>query len=389
MGQRALTATARVQFHKGFTLDDGARLVPYLEKLGISHLYASPIFKAQPGSTHGYDIVDHSQINPELGGEPALRRLVAALREKSMGLIVDTVPNHMGVGCENAWWQDVLEWGRLSPYADFFDIDWDPPDATLRGRMLAPFLGDSYGNVLARNELKLTFDADTGRIHVDYFGNLFPITPRDYTAVLLTEGGRLETTARAFADLPAGQQEMRRAAEEARAELRRPEYARSIAEALAAYDASTELGRDRLHRLLDRQNFRLAWWRAASDEINWRRFFDVNALAGIRVEIPEVFEATHAKLFELYANGLVDGIRIDHVDGLAAPRIYCRKLRRRLQALEKQRPAALNTEPPVIWVEKILASHERLASNWHTDGTTGYDFMNDAGAVLHLKVKLL
>jgi (1->4)-alpha-D-glucan 1-alpha-D-glucosylmutase len=383
MQLRALTATARVQFHKNFTLDDGAALVPYLEKLGISHLYASPIFKAQPGSTHGYDIVDHSVINPEIGGEDALRRLVAALRERSMGLILDTVPNHMGVGAQNAWWQDVLEWGRLSPYAEFFDIDWDPPDATLRGRLLAPFLGDSYGNVLARNELKLKFDEQTGRIHVDYFGNLFPINPRDYTDILLTEGGALETAARAFSDLPAGRHAMREAAEAARTELRRPDYARAIAEALNAYDASTELGRDRLHRLLDRQNFRLAWWRAASDEINWRRFFDVNALAGIRVEIPAVFEATHAKLFELYAEGLVDGIRIDHVDGLADPRGYCRKLRRRLQSLAKQRPKGLNTEPPVIWVEKILASHERLATDWLTDGTTGYDFMNDAAAVLH------
>jgi (1->4)-alpha-D-glucan 1-alpha-D-glucosylmutase len=372
-----------VQFHKNFTLDQGAEIVPYLDRLGISHLYASPIFRAQPGSTHGYDIVDHTQINPEIGGEPALRRLVAALREKSMGLILDTVPNHMGVGSANAWWQDVLEWGRLSPYADFFDIDWDPPDATLRGRLLAPFLGDSYGNVLARNELKLAFNPDTGRLFVDYFGNVFPINPRDYTEILLTEGGRLETAARAFADLPAGQLEMRVAAETARNELRRPEYRQAIAEALQAFDASTELGCDRLHRLLDRQNFRLAWWRAASDEINWRRFFDVNALAGIRVERPDVFEATHAKLFELYAEGLIDGVRIDHVDGLANPRAYCRKLRRRLQTLQQRRPDHLNAEKPVIWVEKILASHERLAADWLTDGTTGYDFMNDAAAVLH------
>jgi len=384
MQLRPLTATARVQFHKNFTLNDGVELVPYLEKLGISHLYASPIFKAQPGSTHGYDIVDHGEINPEIGGEAALRRLVAALRERSMGLILDTVPNHMGVGgAQNAWWQDVLEWGRLSPYAEFFDIDWDPPDATLRGRLLAPFLGDSYGNVLARNELNLRFDSTDGRIFVDYFGNRFPINPRDYTAVLLTEGGMLETAARVFADLPAGRTAMREAAKEARAELRRPEYARAIAEALAAYDATTELGRDRLHSLLDRQNFRLAWWRAASDEINWRRFFDVNALAGIRVEIPAVFEATHAKLFELYAEGLIDGVRIDHVDGLADPRGYCRKLRRRLHGLARHRPPELNAEKPVIWVEKILATHERLATDWLTDGSTGYDFMNDASAVLH------
>jgi (1->4)-alpha-D-glucan 1-alpha-D-glucosylmutase len=383
MNVKPLTATARLQFHKGFTLDDGAAQVPYLHKLGISHLYASPIFKAQPGSTHGYDIVDHSTINPEIGGEDALRRLVAALREHAMGLILDIVPNHMGIGAENAWWQDVLEWGRASPYAEFFDIDWDPPDATLRGRMLAPFLGDSYGAVLARNELKLAFDPASGRIHVTYFDNIFPINPRDYTAILLTEGGPLENPARAFADLPTEREAMCQAAAEARAELRRPEYAEAIAEALAGYDATTELGRERLHRLLDRQNFRLAWWRAASDEINWRRFFDVNALAGIRVELPDVFEATHATLFRLYAEGLIDGLRVDHVDGLADPRGYCRKLRRRLETVAKDRPPHLGDAPPVIWVEKILASHERLAADWLTDGTTGYDFMNDAAAILH------
>ncbi len=381
---KALTATARLQFHKDFTLDRGAELVPYLARLGISHLYASPIFRARPGSTHGYDIVDHTTINPELGGEDALRRLSDRLHAHDMGLILDIVPNHMGVGgADNDWWLDVLEWGRASPYAEFFDIDWDPPDPTLRGRMLAPFLGDAYGHVLKRNELVLKFDPSDGRLFVDYFDNRFPINPRDYPAVLLTEGGPLETVARAFADLPADRDTMRRAAAEARAELRRPQYAQAIAEALRSYDAGAELGRDHLHRLLDRQNFRLAWWRAASDEINWRRFFDVNALAGIRVENAAVFEATHATVFRLYAEGLVDGLRIDHVDGLAEPRAYCRKLRRRLQTLAETRPGGAPAEPPVIWIEKILATHEKLAADWLTDGTTGYDFMNDVSAVLH------
>ena len=384
MATKPLTATARLQFHKGFTLDDGAALVGYLSSLGISHLYASPIFRARAGSTHGYDIVSHTQINPELGGMAALRRLVAALRAQDMGLILDIVPNHMGVGGDdNAWWMDVLEWGRASPYADFFDIDWDPPDATLRGRMLAPFLGDAYGTVLDAGDLKLGFDPQDGRLYADYFDNRFPINPRDYPAILLTEGGPLENVARAFADLPADRDEMLAAAEDARRELRRPEYARAIAEALRAYDPRTELGRDHLHRLLDRQNFRLAWWRAASDEINWRRFFDVNGLAGLRIEEPAVFDATHAAIFRLYEEGLIDGLRIDHVDGLADPRGYCRKLRRRLQALQGRRPADLGGATPVIWVEKILATHEHLAQDWSIDGTTGYDFMNDAAAILH------
>ncbi len=381
---KPLTATARLQFHKDFPLDSGTDLVPYLAKLGISHLYASPIFKARPGSTHGYDIVDHTVINPELGGEDALRRLVAKLRAHDMGLILDIVPNHMGVGgADNDWWLDVLEWGRASPYAEFFDIDWDPPDSTLRGRMLAPFLGDAYGEVLRRNELHLKFDQADGRLYVDYYGNRFPISPRDYASVLLSEGGPLDTPARAFSDLPTERDAMRQAAAEARAELKRPEYARAIAEVLRVYDSGTELGRDHLHRLLERQNFRLAWWRAASDEINWRRFFDVNALAGIRVENPAVFEATHATVFRLYGEGLIDGLRVDHVDGLADPRGYCRKLRRRLDTLADARPSGLSAEKPVLWIEKILATHEKLAADWFVDGTTGYDFMNDAAAILH------
>jgi (1->4)-alpha-D-glucan 1-alpha-D-glucosylmutase len=381
---KKLTATARLQFHKDFPLAAATALVPYFDRLGISHLYASPLLRARAGSTHGYDIVDHNEINPELGGEPALRELVAALRQHGMGLILDIVPNHMGVGgAENAWWLDVLEWGRASPYADFFDIDWDPPDSTLRGRLLAPFLGSGYGAVLQQGDLRLGFDAADGRISARYYDTVFPINPRDYASILLTEGGALEEVARRFADLPADRDGMRRAAEEARQELRRPELRPAIDAALAHYAPDAERGRENLHRLLDRQNFRAASWRAASDEINWRRFFDVNALAGIRAELPHVFEATHRTVLRLYAEGLIDGVRIDHVDGLADPRGYLRKLRRRMQAEGAPRDAALQTGEPLIWVEKILATHERLPPEWLTDGTTGYDFMNEAAGVLH------
>ena len=382
---KALSATARLQFHRDFTLDDAARLVPYFAQLGISHLYASPLLTARAGSTHGYDIVDHNRINPELGGEDALRRLVAALRERSMGLILDIVPNHMGVGGnDNAWWLDVLEWGRGSPYAEYFDIDWDPPDPTLRGRILAPFLGSSYGECLERGELVLRFDETDGRLFVAYHDHRFPIAPRDYAAVLLTLGGPLEAPARTFADLsPGGRGGVRQEAEQARQELLQPAYATSIQECLRAYDTGTPEGSERLHRLLDRQHYRLAWWRAAADEINWRRFFDVNGLAGVRVEIPEVFEDTHRTVFRLYSEGLIDGVRIDHVDGLASPRDYCRKLRRRLETAAEARPPELREARSVLWIEKILAPHERLPQDWMTDGTTGYDFMSDAAAVLH------
>ena len=382
---KPLSATARLQFHRGFTLDDAVALVPYYAKLGISHVYASPLLTARAGSTHGYDIVDHNRINPELGGEEALHRLVAALRQHAMGLILDIVPNHMGVGGnDNAWWLDVLEWGRASPYAEYFDIDWDPPDATLRGRLLAPFLGTSYGECLDAGDLVLRFDEGDGRLFVGYHDHRFPINPRDYASVLLTTGGPLETPARAFAELGGGGRDtVRREAEAARQELLQPTYRAAIRECLHAYSAKMPEGRERLHRLLDRQNYRLAWWRAATDEINWRRFFDVNGLAGVRVEVPEVFEATHRTVFRLYTEGLIDGVRIDHVDGLANPRDYCRKLRRRLESAAQHRPDGLRDAPPVIWIEKILAPHERLASDWLTDGTTGYDFMNDVSAVLH------
>ena len=381
---KPLSATARLQFHKDFTLADAERLVPYFAKLGISHLYASPLLTARAGSTHGYDIVDHNSINPELGGEPALEKLVRALRAEQMGLILDIVPNHMGVGGnDNAWWLDVLEWGRSSPYAEFFDIDWDPPDATLRGRILAPFLGSPYGECLASGELALQFDPHDGRLFVAYHDHRFPISPRDYASILLTTGGNLEGPARAFADLGGGgRTELRHAAVVARHELLQPEHASALQEVIRAYDARNPVGLDRLHRLLERQAYRLSWWRAAADEINWRRFFDVNGLAGVRVEVPEVFEATHRTVFRLYEEGLIDGVRIDHVDGLAAPRDYCRKLRRRLDALTRKRPESLR-DRAILWVEKILFAHERLSTDWMTDGTTGYDFMNDASAVLH------
>ncbi len=380
---KPLAATARLQFHAGFTLSDAEALVPYFDTLGISHLYASPLLKARAGSTHGYDIVDHNRINDELGGEPALASLVAALRARGMGLVLDIVPNHMGVGGnDNAWWLDVLEWGRNSPYAEYFDIDWDPPDATLRGRMLAPFLGSPYGDCLDAGELVLRFDDADGRFFVAYHDHRFPIAPRDYASILLTTGGALEAPARQFADIAGSRAEQRRRAAAGRQELLQPAYADAIAECLRAY-AGTPETRDRLHRLMERQAWRLSWWRAATDEINWRRFFDVNGLAGVRVEVPEVFEDTHRTVFRLYEQGLIDGVRIDHVDGLASPRDYCRKLRRRLDALTPTRPEGLRDQPAILWVEKILFAHERLAADWMTDGTTGYDFMNDVGAVLH------
>ncbi|HQT67311.1 MAG: malto-oligosyltrehalose synthase [Rhodospirillales bacterium 20-60-12] len=365
-------ATYRLQLHAGFTFDDAARIVPYLAALGVSHAYTSPILTARPGSTHGYDIVDHRAINPELGGEPAFRRFVAALRAQGMGIIVDIVPNHMGVGgADNGWWLDLLEWGQASRYANFFDIDWTPPDPALNGKILAPFLGAPYGECLDAGEIKLKFDAATGSIAAHYGEHVLPITPPDYPRLL---PGLLPPW---HAARHAGRQAAR-----IKADLLSRD-AGLIDAALARFDPATETGRAQLHALLERQHYRLAWWRAAADEINWRRFFDVTSLAGLRVELPAVFDATHELLLRLYGEGLIDGMRIDHVDGLADPRAYCRKLRRSLHTAGASRPADAPAGEPYILVEKILAAGEFLPADWLTDGTTGYDFMDQVGGLLH------
>jgi (1->4)-alpha-D-glucan 1-alpha-D-glucosylmutase len=377
-------ATARLQLHKGFTFDDAASVVPYLAKMGISHVYTSPILTARPGSTHGYDIVDHSTLNPEFGGEVAFHRMVSAIRRHGMGLIVDIVPNHMGVGgADNAWWLDVLEWGRNSPFAGFFDIDWLPPDQALHNRIQAPFLGGPYGTCLEAGDITLRFDEATGRLSAVYGEHVFPITPPAYESVF---GELVSSFAAALA--PGASKSTARAAslamQEQLAYIARTQEGRDkIAAALARFSPQHHESRGRLHRLLDRQHFRLVWWRAAADELNWRRFFDVTSLAGLRAALPAVFEATHALILKLYASGLIDGVRIDHVDGLADPRGYCRKLRRRMDSAGRQRPATAPPGPPYIVVEKILAGHERLPTDWMTDGTTGYDFMDQVGAVLH------
>lgn len=400
-------ATVRLQLHRGFKFDDARGLVAYFGKLGISHLYTSPILKARAGSTHGYDVVDVTEVNPELGGEPALRELSGALHAAGMGLIVDIVPNHMGVGgSDNAWWQDVLESGQASRYANHFDIDWHSADPALRGKLLAPFLGDGYGEVLVSGSLVLEFDDATGTLAARYFAHRFPIAPAAYAEVLANAGSRTglerlapviaayhdailssghggrisDTTRRLYRDAVAAARH--RLAALLADPATRVQARADIDTALAAYAPTTRQGIARLHALLERQNYRLASWRTAADEINWRRFFEISDLAGVRVERPEVFEAVHAKVFELYAEGVIDGVRVDHVDGLADPHAYCRALRRRLTALAKRRPSSLWARPYIV-VEKILASDERLPAGWRVEGTTGYDFMDRVGALLH------
>ncbi|MBB5710928.1 malto-oligosyltrehalose synthase [Sphingomonas xinjiangensis] len=324
-------ATYRIQFHRDFPFEAGIPLAGYLKSLGISHLYASPIGTARSGSTHGYDVVDPTVINPELGGEEGFRALAAALKAEGLGIILDIVPNHMAVGAaDNRWWMDVLEHGPGSDYARFFDIDWEPTDPAMHGKLLAPFLGMAYGEALRSGALTLEADGSAVMAHGTH---RFPIRREDRAA--LASEGDLATR----------------------------------------YDGRTAEGAERLHALLERQHYRLAWWRTAGDEINWRRFFDITELAGLRVEEPAVFDAVHALPLRLYGEGLIDGVRVDHVDGLADPGGYCRRLR---AALDAQREGSA-----YLIVEKILAAGEPLPTDWRTDGTSGYDFMNQVAGLLH------
>lgn len=381
-------ATVRLQLHNGFTLDDARARLDDFVALGISHLYTSPITTAQPGSTHGYDVVDPTRVNAELGGESALERLVEALHARGMGLVVDIVPNHMGVGgAHNAWWLDVLESGADSAYASFFDIDWQPPNPALRNRVAAPFLGESYIDALTGGRITLEYDPTAARLAMAYYDHRFPIALTDYAPLL--RAGNTDTAMQVVADRFAAigttrsLRVRRERAEEAREALRNltttEAGASHIAEVVRAINAQP----DRLDTLIARQHWRLAHWRTANDEINWRRFFDISSLAGLRVERAEVFEATHALLFRLYRQGWIDGVRVDHVDGLAEPATYCRQLRRRLLAEHTARPPDRRGGSPWIVVEKILARDEPMRTDWGVDGTSGYDFMNQVGALLH------
>ncbi|QIA03293.1 malto-oligosyltrehalose synthase [Pseudomonas fluorescens] len=378
-----LRATVRLQFHRGFTLDQAVPLVPYFARLGISHIYASPLLAARAGSMHGYDVVDPTRVNPELGGEPALRRLVASLREHGMGLILDIVSNHMAVGGgDNPWWLDLLEWGRLSPYGEFFDIQWHSPDPLMEGQLLLPFLGSDYGVALQDATLPLVFNAESGTFHVKHYEHHFPICPGDYGELLKSDDAPNEAL-KALADRFSAlsyQTDARALAIPLKEELQQlasdPQIRQAIERNLTHYDSKTEDGFQRLHQLLERQSYRLASWRTAADDINWRRFFDINELGGLRVERPAVFEATHGKIFQLIGEGLIDGLRIDHIDGLADPRGYCRKLRRRLDHLAPGRHLP-------IYVEKILGDGETLPTDWAVDGSTGYEFMNQLSLLQH------
>ena len=384
-------ATYRLQLTEEHGFKAVAALVPYLAKLGISHCYLSPYLKTRPHSTHGYDVIDHTSLNPELGDADDYDHLCRTLSDYGLRQLLDIVPNHIGVmGSDNEWWLDVLENGQASRYADYFDIDWRPLKPELANKVLVPVLGDHYGNVLHAGDLELRFDADDGEFSVYYYEHRFPIDPASYPLILQpgfaalaadeTAQLELESVIRALSHLPprstASNAERRvRRHEQVIAKRRLKELAAespSVSSHIAANVAALcgEQGRkesfDALHELLERQAYRLAYWRVAADEINYRRFFDINDLAGLRTQNEEVFEATHRRLLSWVGEGRIHGFRIDHPDGLYDPKGYLEWLRGKLREL--------GHPDHYLIVEKILAPHEHLPEDWPVHGTTGYDF---------------
>ncbi|MEW6441881.1 MAG: malto-oligosyltrehalose synthase [bacterium] len=435
-------ATYRLQFGRDFTFREARALVPYLHDLGITDLYASPVFKLCSADSHAYDICDHNELDPAIGGEEAFDDLSEALQACDMGFILDVVPNHMGIrGAGNAWWFDVLENGPSSPYASFFDIDWRPVKPELENKVLLPILEDQYGRVLETGKFRLAFEG--GAFLIYYYENKFPVAPRTYALILgralelLAE--RLEKESEHLQELqsiltalsylplrtevdPEKIEERQREKEVIKRRIanlcgQSPETLSAIEQSVAFFNGNPQDWRsfDGLDELFQRQGYRPAFWRVASDEINYRRFFDINNLAAIRMELPAVFAQTHRLIFRLVAEGKVTGLRVDHPDGLWNPSEYFRKLQReylirRLQqrvrsaaAPEEEPSPAAQIEPAAeewiadadggrrggpspgwplyIVAEKILSESEPLPGDWAVHGTTGYDFLNDLNGI--------
>ena len=371
-------ATYRLQFSKYFGFDDAAVLAPYLADLGISHIYASPYLQARPGSTHGYDITNHNALNGELGDEVAFRRMVAAFRSHGLEHILDYVPNHMGVGgSDNPFWLDVLEWGRNSRFAHWFDIDWDSHSEYLKGKLLVPFLGNQYGIELQSGTFELRFDPKEGAFSVWLYGtHKLPVNPPSYPDIL-NHAAELRPFAERFAALRDLSADTQAQATELKTELAicvtSNEHARAALErALADFRGSPgDLKTwDRLDSLMRAQHWRPTHFRVAADDINYRRFFNISELAGIRMELPEVFDHAHRLIIRMLNDGSLQGLRIDHIDGLYDPKAYLERLRANVAI------------PFYLVVEKILGAHETLREDWPVDGTTGYEFCDQATALL-------
>jgi (1->4)-alpha-D-glucan 1-alpha-D-glucosylmutase len=405
-GPRVPTSTYRLQFNAHFGFKDATEIIPYLQKLGISDIYSSPFFRSRPDSDHGYDVSNHNELNLSIGTREDLDAMVAALKERGMGQIADFVPNHMGIiDPQNEWWMDVLENGPSSRFAQFFDIDWDPLKESLRNKVLLPVLGDQYGKILEGGEFHLRFEE--GGFYLTYYDWVFPLNPRTYHFLLRIALEKLvqysdedmyldlESILTALEYLPprtdTDDEKIRERAREKEVIKRRitrlcrecPQVEEAIELAIKQIEGRVGETRsfDKLDQLLDAQAYRLSYWKVAAEEINYRRFFDVNDLAAIRVENPVVFDTIHKFIFELLEKRSVTGLRIDHVDGLRDPKQYLTSLQRRYAELVE----GGSDEPGLglyLIVEKILSENEKLRSDWPVFGTTGYDFTTDVTQLL-------
>jgi (1->4)-alpha-D-glucan 1-alpha-D-glucosylmutase len=378
--RRIPSSTYRLQLHRGFTFDDAIKVADYLQALGVSHAYCSPYLQAAPGSMHGYDVVDHQKVNDELGGEEGQKRFCKRLRELGLGQVLDIVPNHMALGMQNRYWWDVLENGPSSRYATWFDIDWRLVATSLQNKILIPVLGDQYGRVLSAGQIKVELNCE--RFEIRYMDNLFPVAPRSLSNVLSkaadhAQNDTLNFIADSFSRLPSPESTDREIAMARHRDktviyemLKRlcdedPEVVDAIRRAVGELNEDY----DALDQLLNQQLYRLAYWRMADHELGYRRFFDVNTLIGLRMERVHVFEATHCRILEWLTNGVLDGVRVDHPDGLLDPEQYFKRLRSRA---------------PDAWIvgEKILAPGEFLRESWPIEGTSGYDFLNVCNGLL-------
>ena len=372
-------ATYRVQFGKDFRFRDAAGIAAYLAELGISHVYASPYLQARPGSSHGYDITNHNELNSELGDSTAFGEMLSAFRANGLEHILDYVPNHMGVGgSDNPFWLDVLEWGRESRYANWFDIDWDSHSEYLKGKLLVPFLGKQYGAELQSGEFELRFDENEGGFSVWLYGtHKLPVTPPTYSAILDEGGEQFQRLAEEFARLRDVADEQQSRARELKARVKdrvlgKPEAAAAMQSAVRGFKgiAGDLDSWNKLDSLMRLQHWRPTHFRVAADDINYRRFFNISELAGIRMELPEVFEYTHRLVVRMLREGQLQGLRIDHIDGLFDPKAYLEQLRANV------------SEPIYVVVEKILGAHEWLQEDWPVEGTTGYEFCAQVTALL-------
>lgn len=391
-------ATYRLQFNHDFGFAEAQALVPYFSRLGITHLYASPILRARQSSTHGYDVVDPATINPNLGDKTELISLDGTLSNYGLGLVLDIVPNHMAASIENPYWRDVLTYGPSSPFASWFDIDWRMPDPDMWGRVLVPVLGERRAQILKKDQLQLAWS--DGRFLVQYFDHIFPVDPATVPSICefglddlkqkLEPGHpvleQIDEILAYLESLPKSATRLRRQVHIDREETERQlaNFAHIVvksptlqqwAEETAQRFGEGETGRERFRKLLDAQPYRLVHWRDAARAINYRRFFDINELVSVRQEDPQVFQDTHAEVLRWVEEGLIDGLRIDHIDGLRDPLGYLERLAEALNEIESQ-----DRSVPVF-VEKILAAQEKLPHGWPVSGTTGYEFLNQVEAV--------